>query len=185
MADNQHLIETLISSKTIFTGNFLHLLEDQVKLPDGKEAVREYIKHPGAVAIIPITATGEIVLEYQYRHPIGQVILEIPAGKLDDNEPEIAAAKRELLEETGYSATKWTWLGKIFPCIGYSNEQIIYYLAEELSLSQPCLDEGEFVEVYTMPVAQCFELAYSGQITDGKTIAGLMLYQGYLNRPMK
>ncbi|WP_276968430.1 NUDIX hydrolase, partial [Metallibacterium scheffleri] len=138
------------------------------------------VKHPGGVAIIAITNNNQIVLEYQYRHSVGQVVLEIPAGKPDHMEPALDAAKRELQEETGFSSNKWTYLGECLPCTGYSNERIVYYLAEDITSGDTNLDEGEQIETFTMDVQECFNLAHRGEITDSKTLAGLMLYQGYL-----
>ncbi|MCC2645012.1 MAG: hydrolase [Burkholderiales bacterium] len=181
----KHLEETLIDSKQIARGKWIKITHDTVNLPDGTTAFREYIKHSGAVAIIAITKDKQIVLEYQYRHPVNKVMLEIPAGKLEPDEDPLNAAKRELQEETGYNSGSWLELGSCFPCIGYSNEQITYYLAENLIAGIPNLDEGEFLETTLMDIDKCFDLAYSGKITDGKTLAGLMLYQGYLSGKLK
>ena len=172
--------EKLIDSKPIFSGIFMNIVQDTVELPDGKHATREYIQHPGGVAIIAITNDNQIVLEYQYRHAVEQIVLEIPAGKLDHKEPALEAAKRELQEETGFSSNKWTYLGECLPCTGYSNERIVYYLAEDMKSGESNLDEGELIETTTMDIQECFNLAYNGKITDSKTLAGLMLYQGYL-----
>lgn len=176
---NTNLNEILVSSERVFAGEFMQVMRDYVSLPNGRTAVREYIKHSGAAAIIAITTNQEIVLEYQYRHPVGKVMLEIPAGKLDPNEDDLAAAKRELFEETGYSSEKWTKLGTCLPCIGYSNEKITYFLAENVIPGSATLDEGELLETHLMPIDKFMQLAYSGQIEDSKTLAGLILYQGY------
>lgn len=181
MLNDEKLIETLVTSKKVFSGQFIQVINDTIKLPDGKLATREWVKHGGAVAIIAITENNEIILERQYRHPVQQIMLEIPAGKLEVNEDPLEAAKREMLEETGYSAQTWTELGTCLACIGYSNEQITYYLATDLSLGKQSLDDGEFLEVITLPIAKCMEYAYTNQLTDSKTLAGLMLYQGYLS----
>jgi ADP-ribose pyrophosphatase len=173
-------MEKLIDSKSVFLGSFLEVIKDTVELPNGKHATREYINHPGAVAIIAITNDNKIVLEYQYRHSVEQIILEIPAGKLDPQEQPLDAAKRELQEETGFSSTSWTCLGECLPCIGYSNERIIYYLAENINAGESNPDEGEEIETITMDIQECMNLAYTGKITDSKTLAGLMLYQGHL-----
>lgn len=181
----QHLEEILIDSIEIAAGKWIKITHDTVKLPNGKTAYREYIKHVGAVAIIAITHNNQIVLEYQYRHPVRSTILEIPAGRLEHTESPLAAAKRELLEETGYSAKNWLQLGGCFPCIGYSNEQIMYYLAQDLVSGTPQLDECEFLDSVVMDIDECFALAYQGKITDSKTLSGLMLYQGYLSGKLR
>lgn len=180
-----NLEETLIESIEIASGKWIKITHDTVKLPNGKTAFREYIKHPGAVAILAITSQNQIVLEYQYRYPVGSIMLEIPAGKLDYKEDPLVAAKRELQEETGYSAKTWVKLGSCLPCIGYSNEKITYYLAQDLTIGTAQLDDGEFLETVVMDIDECFDLAYQGEITDSKTLAGLMLYQGYLSGKLK
>lgn len=180
MLKNTNISETLVESKNVFNGDFLHVMHDTIKLPDEKLATREWLQFGRASAIIAIDAKGEIILERQYRHPVGKIMIEIPAGKTERQETPLVSAKRELLEETGYSAKSWLELGTCFPCIGYSNEAITYFLAKELSFSKPDLDDGEFLEVFTLPLAQCLEMVYNNQITDSKTITGLMLHQGYL-----
>ncbi len=185
MSNPKNLIEKLISSKQLFNGMFMRLMHDKVELPDGSEGVREYILHNGAVAIIAITKDNHIVLERQYRHPVKQIMLEIPAGKLEPAEIELNAAKRELKEETGYSTDSWIRLGHCLPCIGYSNEKIIYYLAQNVVPGKAMLDIGEFVETFTIPFNEFVDMAHNGEITDSKTLAGLMLYLGYLNKQSK
>lgn len=176
-----NLIEKLIESNPIFSGKFMKILSDKVKLPDDKEGVREYIKHPGGVAIIAITADGQIILEHQYRHPVKQIMLEIPAGKIDNPKDTLREGQRELKEETGYTSNNWINLGTCYPSIGYSSEEIIYYLALDCKKGKNCLDDGEFIETITMDIDECLNMAYSGKITDGKTLSGLMLYLGYKN----
>lgn len=185
MPNTKDLTETLVTSTKIFSGHFIQVINDTVKLPDGKLATREWVQHGGAAAIIAITAKNEIVLERQYRHPVKKTMLEIPAGKLEVNEKPIDAAKRELLEETGYSAKNWFKLGTCLPCIGYSSEQITYYLATNLTAGVAKLDEGEFLEILTLPIDECMELVYANQLIDSKTITGLMLYHGYLQKQHK
>lgn len=180
MSNPENLIEKPLTSKQLFKGMFMQLMHDTVELPDGTTGVREYIKHGGAVAIIAITHDNQIVIERQYRHPVAEIMLEIPAGKLEHNEEQLEAAKRELQEETGYHTTKWERLGHCLPCIGYSSEQIIYYLAKDVIAGPTKLDVGEFVETFTVPFDEFVEMAYNGEVTDSKTLAGIMLYQGYL-----
>lgn len=178
--NSDQISETLIESKDTFNGNFLRVMNDTVKLPDGKLATREWVKFGKASAIIAITENNEIILERQYRHPVGRIMIEIPAGKTEKDEDSIHSAKRELLEETGNTASTWIELGTCLPCIGYSNETITYFLARDLSFSKQSLDEGEFLEVFKIPFTKCLEMIYTNQITDSKTITGIMLYQGYL-----
>ena len=184
MSNTKNLIEKQLTSKELFKGSFLEIIHDTVKLPDGNTASREYVLHNGAVAIIAITDDNQIVIERQYRHPVRQIMLEIPAGKLDIGEEhsQLEAAKRELAEETGYTAKNWVELGSCLPCIGYSSEKITYFLATDLKVGSANLGEDEFLETYTLPFSEFLDMAYAGAITDSKTLAGLMLYQGYLRR---
>lgn len=180
MSNPENLIEKTLTSKELFSGMFMQLMHDTVELPDKTHGVREYIKHGGAVAMIAITKDKQIVLERQYRHPVKQIMIELPAGKLEKGEVELEAAKRELQEETGFTSDDWTCLGHCLPCIGYSSEKIIYYLAKNVVPGPSKLDEGEFVETFTIPFNEFVTMAYSGDVTDSKTLAGIMLYQGYL-----
>lgn len=157
----------------MYDGGFLKVSKDRVVLPDGSLAWREYVRHPGAVAILALTADGRLVLERQYRHAPGRVFLEIPAGKIDPHESTADTARRELLEETGLSAANWICLGTAHPCIGYADEEITYFLAQDLSQSERRLDEGEFLEVLTLPLDDVFAMALSGEICDSKSLVGL------------
>lgn len=179
---DQHLIETAISSITSFHGSFLQVMQDVVQLPTGQHAIREYIKHPGAVAILALDSNNNLLMERQYRYSVRQIIYEIPAGKLDPDEDELSCGQRELLEETGYQAQNWVRLGECLPCVGYSNEKIIYYLATKLNYKQQQLDAGEFLEVVKQPFSEVYTMAIQGQITDSKTLCGLMLLYGYLHQ---
>lgn len=182
MHNNQHLVETLVSSEQIFKGGFMQVMCDVVKLPNGALSKREYIKHNGAVAVFAIDQDNNLIMEKQYRHPVQEVMFEIPAGKIDPNEDLLECGKRELLEETGYIAHNWVYLGEILPCIGYSTEKITFFVASELEFSGAKLDEGEFLEVYKQPLDELLVDISAGKIRDGKTLAGLMLLMGHLKR---
>ena len=175
------LVEKQLQTALVYEGGFLQVHKDKVLLPDGAEASREYILHPGAVAILALTANRQLVLERQYRYPAGRLFVEIPAGKIDPDEAPALTARRELLEETGYRAGRWLHLGTAYPCIGYSNEQISYYLAEDLELGERELDEGEFLEVFTLPLEQVMQMALSGEICDSKSIVGLHWLAAHLD----
>jgi ADP-ribose pyrophosphatase len=165
-----HLRETVKSSTDAYQGQFLKLKKDIVTLPDGKETYREYLIHPGAVAILPILDDGRILLERQFRYPVDQAMIEIPAGKLEIGEDPLLCAQRELLEETGYTASSWEYLGRIHPVISYSTELIEIYLAKGLTPGQRCLDEGEFLDVFAATIDEMHEWIANGSITDVKTI---------------
>ncbi|HET8869122.1 MAG TPA: NUDIX hydrolase [Aquabacterium sp.] len=174
---DSHLRESLVSSQTVYQGHFLTLKRDMVALPDGKHAAREYVVHPGAVMIIAVLPDDRLVMERQYRYPVGQTMLEFPAGKLDAGEGGQACAQRELLEETGYRAKRWAKAGLLHPCIGYATEVIEIWFADELSQGERHLDEGEFLDVFAAS-QQELEAAFDrGDLTDGKTITGLMWLQ--------
>lgn len=165
--------ETLLSSESVFQGRLLNVKRDRVRLPDGKEAHREYIVHPGAVVILALTDQDELVMERQYRYPLGRDFFELPAGKIDAGEDPADTARRELAEETGYTAQEWKRLAVIHPSIGYSNERIEIFLARKLGLTQSSPDEEEFLEVFTLPLRTAIEWVRSGAITDTKSIAAL------------
>jgi ADP-ribose pyrophosphatase len=176
------LTETLISSETIASGGMLTVKRDQVQLANGHTSQREYVVHPGAVAVVPVLANGHIVLEKQFRYPLHQVFIELPAGKIDPGEDILVTGQRELLEETGYSATEWIKLGQVHPCIGYSNEVIHMYLARGLIQGVHQRDEYESLEVFEASFTDCMAMIERGEITDGKTIAALHLAEKYLAR---
>jgi len=169
-----HLKETLLESVRVFDGGFLHVNRDSVRLPDGKQALREYIVHPGAVMIIAMFDDGRVVLERQYRYPLHRAFIEFPAGKIDPDEPPLNTAKRELQEETGYTASVWRHLCTIHNAIAYSDEHIELYLATGLSSGAPRLDAGEFLDVFTLHAEDLPKLIQTGEITDVKTIIGSM-----------
>jgi ADP-ribose pyrophosphatase len=182
---DSHLVEVRTASQELFKGRFLHALRDTVALPDGSEATREYVVHPGAVMVIPMLedADGSIrlVLERQFRYPIGKVMVEFPAGKLDPGETVQACAQRELREETGYSAAQWARAGVMHPVIAYSTEFIEIWFAKDLTLGERSLDAGEFLDVITATPAQLLQWCADGTVTDAKTLAGALWLQNLLS----
>nr|WP_077035044.1 NUDIX hydrolase [Pelomonas sp. KK5] len=172
--DDKHLREDKVHSETVYDGHFLKVRKDRVRLPDGREAGREYIVHPGAVMVIPILDDGRLLLERQYRYPMGRVMLEFPAGKLDAGEAPLHCGQRELLEETGYTAREWAYAGVLHNAIAYSDEGIHIFFARGLVQGKQRLDEGEFLELVTHSTTQLDALAASGELTDAKTLIGLL-----------
>ena len=179
--NNLHLIEEKTGSEEILRGDFLRALRDTVRLPDGSEATREYIVHPGAVMIVAQLADGRLVLERQYRYPVQNVMIEFPAGKLDAGEASLACAQRELLEETGYTANQWARAGVLHPVISYSTEFIDIWFARGLTLGQRKLDAGEFLDVFTATPADLLAWCCSGAVTDAKTLTGALWLQNVLS----
>ncbi len=165
--------EKRLAGEEVYRGSFLRLQRDEVLLPDGTRATREYIKHPGAVGIVALTGDGRVVLERQHRYPLHQDFIEIPAGKLEPAEGHLDTAKRELLEETGYLASDWQRLGAVHNAIGYSDEVIELWLARGLEAREANLDQGEFLEVFMLPFDEALAMAADGRLTDVKTIIGL------------
>jgi ADP-ribose pyrophosphatase len=170
-----HLIETKIASEDIFKGKLLHVKRDTVRLPDDGTATREYIVHPGAVMIVPRLPDGKLLFERQYRYPLDRIFIEFPAGKIDADETPEVTARRELLEETGYEAARWSYLATLHPLITYSTERIDIYLADELSHVGAQLDHGEFVETFSATLDEALAWLDRGEITDVKTMLGLLL----------
>ncbi len=168
MAD---LNETLVRSELVLSGRFLHVKRDTVSLPDGSHASREYVVHPGAVVVIPLLDDGQVVLERQFRYPVGQVMIELPAGKLDAGEDPLLCGLRELHEETGYTASEWAYAGQMHLAIAYSTEIIHIYFTRGLTLGERQLDTGEFLDVFTATSAQLLDWCADGTITDAKTLA--------------
>jgi len=185
MSDDNHLIERKLDSQELFKGHFLHAFRDTVQLPDGGQTTREYVIHPGAVMVIPLLDDGRLVLERQFRYPVGQVMIEFPAGKLDAGEDPLACARRELQEETGYTATQWARAGLLHPVISYSTEFIEIWFARGLALQQRQLDEGEFLEVFTATPADLLAWCRDGAVTDAKTLTGALWLQNVLSGAWK
>lgn len=167
------LTERTVSSRVLLRGKLLDVREDQVLLPDGSTATREYIRHPGAAVMIALLEDGQLVLERQWRQPLSRVLIELPAGKLDAGEDPLACARRELEEETGYIAELWSELATVHPCVGYSDERLVFFLARGLRQGCARPDHGEHLEVFSATLDQCLEWARQGVITDGKTLVGL------------
>jgi ADP-ribose pyrophosphatase len=174
---DDHLIERPIETTQVFRGHFLDVRRDKVALPDGQTSHREYIRHPGAVMVVPLLDDGRLLMERQYRYPMGRVMLEFPAGKLDAGEPPLVCGQRELLEETGYSAAEWAHAGVLHNAIAYSDEGIHIYFARGLSQGKQKLDDGEFLEIVTHTAKELDELAARGELTDAKTLIGLLWLQ--------
>jgi ADP-ribose pyrophosphatase len=169
---DSQLKETRIDGEVAYDGGFLKVSRDRVRLPNDAVTFREYIKHPGAVVILPVFDDGRVLLERQFRYPLDRVFIEFPAGKIDPGEDTLACAKRELQEETGYTADSWQFATTIHNAIAYSDEHLDMFVARGLSAGPTKLDEGEFVEVFTATIAELLEMVRSGQVTDVKTIIG-------------
>lgn len=170
--------ETLISDQ-VYRGAFLDVRRDQIRLPDGGHAQREYIVHPGAVMVVPLLDDGRLVVERQWRYPLARVMLEFPAGKLDAGEAPLHCGIRELIEETGYRAAEWARAGILHNAIAYSNEGIEVWFARGLTLGERALDAGEFLEVTSASLEELDELARRGELTDAKTLIGMLWLQNW------
>lgn len=180
MHDDAHLREQTTDREELLKGHFLHVVRETVRLPDGGSATREYVLHPGAVAVVPLTDDGRIVLERQYRHATRQVMIEIPAGKLDAGEGALACGQRELLEETGYVAREWAYAFTMYPTVAYSDEAIQVWFARGLVHRGAQLDAGEFLEVFTATPEEFLGWCREGRIVDSKTLAAAIWVQNVL-----
>jgi ADP-ribose pyrophosphatase len=175
------LKETCLDSAVVYEGSFIRVLKDSARLPDGSIHMREHITHPGAVAVLALLDNGNLLLERQFRYAPQREFIEVPAGKIDSGEDILLCAQRELLEETGYVAREWRHLTTAWPCIGYSNERIEYFLARGLSHEGRQLDEGELLEVLELPLNEAIEWVRQGKIDDSKTIVGLFWLEKMLS----
>ena len=171
--ESPDLKETELASETVFKGRLMHVKCDRVRLPNGKESTREYIVHPGAVVVIPVFDNGDLLLERQHRYPLRRDFIELPAGKIDPGEDDLTCAKRELEEETGYTATEWREVTTIYPCIGYSDERLAFYLARGLTEGNHGRDPDEFLEILRVPFGEAMDWLRRGKICETKTVIGL------------
>lgn len=178
-ADDAHLREQTVSRETVFEGRLLQVRRDRIRLPDGGDATREFIVHPGAVMIVPLLDDGRLLMERQWRYPLERVMLEFPAGKLEAGEPTLQCAQRELLEETGYRAAQWALAGVLHNAIAYSSERIEIWFARGLTAGQRRLDEGEFLDLELVEEAELDRLCATGAVTDAKTLIGLQWLQNW------
>jgi ADP-ribose pyrophosphatase len=184
-AEDPHLKEHTVGREELLRGHFLHIVRETVRLPDGGSAIREFVLHPGAVAVVPLLDDGRIVLERQYRHPTGRVMVEIPAGKLDSGEQPLVCGQRELLEETGYVAREWAYAFTMYPTVAYSDEAIEIWFARGLVQRGAQLDHGEFLEVITATPEEFIGWCRDGRIQDSKTLASALWVQNVLSGTWK
>ena len=178
-AEDPKLVETLVRKRTVYDGKAIDLCVDEVRLPNGAIATREYLDHPGAVGVVPVLPDGCVVLVRQYRYPVGQVTLELPAGKLGEGEDPLACVARELAEETGYTATRFTPLLDYWPTPAFANEVLHLYVADGLQPGDVHPDEDEFIEKVELPLEEALDLARRGYIKDSKTLVGLLAFAAW------
>lgn len=175
------LKETCVDSALVYDGDFIKVRKDRARLPNGEVHGREYIIHPGAVAVLAELPNGKLVMERQFRYAPRREFIEIPAGKIDPQEDILRTAQRELLEETGYVAAEWLHLATTWPCIGYADERIEYFLARGLNHQGRQLDDGELLEVFELSLPEALEWVRLGKINDSKTIVGLFWLEKHLS----
>ena len=173
------LTEHTLDSRDEFRGRLLHVKKDRVRLPNGEESSREYIVHPGAAVMIALFDNGDVLLERQHRYPLRRDFIELPAGKFDPGETELACAQRELIEETGYAAAEWRELPTFYPCIGYSDERLVYFLARGLTHVGHAMDDDEFLEILRVPFAEAIAMVRDGRINEAKTVMGLLWFERF------
>ena len=174
ISDSDKLVEKRISSEEIFDGRLLHVFFDEARLPDGSTSTREWIKHPGASAVLPVFEDGDVMLVKQFRYPVAQLFYEVPAGKIDPGETADSTATRELKEEAGLTCQQFHYLGNFYPSIGYTDEIIHLYLAWDIEEFEQRVDEDEFLEKSRMPFREAVEMVHTGEISDGKTAVTLL-----------
>jgi ADP-ribose pyrophosphatase len=179
-SDPSDYTEHEVNSTLVYDGGLLKVRSDVVRLPDGKTSQREYVHHPGAVIIVALLDDQTVIMERQFRYPLRRHFLELPAGKIEPNEDALVTAQRELIEECGYEAGNWRHLATLHPCIGYSDERIELYLARDLKEVSRALDDGEFLDVVPMPIADVWRGINDGSITDIKVLAGLAWLKAFL-----
>jgi ADP-ribose pyrophosphatase len=176
-------METKVLKKIqLHQGRVFALIREKITLPNGTTIDLDIIRHPGAAAMVPLSEEGSLVMVRQYRHAIGEYIWEIPAGTLNSGESPLECAKRELIEETGYSATEWEELGAIVPVPGYSDEEIHIFLAQGLRPARQDLDPDEILHVREIPLEEAFHMVEKGEIKDSKTISSLFLLRTRLEK---
>lgn len=182
LADFPDLTEHRIDGERLLAGKFIDVQRDRVRLPDGTESTREFVLHPGAVVIAAFLDADTLILEHQFRYPLRRHFIELPAGKIDAGETQLATAKRELLEETGYVAQRWQHAVTLHPTIGYANEHIELFVAQDVLQVGHQRDEGEFLEVFTMSLVDAVERVGSGEISDTKTAFSLLWLERFRHR---
>lgn len=174
MKDSEKLVEQKIRSEEIFNGRLLHVFRDKALMPDGSTSTREWIKHPGASAVLPVFENGDVMLVKQFRYPVSQIFYEVPAGKLDPDETPDNTAKRELKEEAGLVCQQYHYVGHFYPSIGYTDEIIYLYTAWDIENYEQRVDEDEFLVKERLPFREAVEMVHSGEISDGKSMVTIL-----------